>query len=311
MKRHAYLITAYDNFYVLERLLHLLDDPRNDLYVHIDKKARGFDQGSMSTVCRYSEVIFLPRIKVYWGDYSQVRSILRLLRSAAPQAYSYYHLLSGSDLPLKSQDHIHRFFLRHEGTEFVHLSAEYPRDWVERIHTQNRFVSLEVPILRRVVPYARKAMRLVIMWLRRNGVGRLTPEIKYGSDWWSITHNLATRVVNSEAEIERLFKYALVPTEFYVQTVAWNSPLRAHISSPDLGNMRYIDWARRSSDGAHPYVFKDSDYGDLLASPWLFARKFDADVDKDVVDRICAHLTEEPPRKPGVHQDGANRGRLK
>ena len=36
-KKHAYLIMAHNNFYILEKLLHLLDDPRNDIYVHIDK----------------------------------------------------------------------------------------------------------------------------------------------------------------------------------------------------------------------------------------------------------------------------------
>ena len=34
---------AHNNFYILEKLLHLLDDPRNDIYVHIDKKVSEFD----------------------------------------------------------------------------------------------------------------------------------------------------------------------------------------------------------------------------------------------------------------------------
>lgn len=42
-ERHAYLIMAHNNFYILEKLLILLDDPRNDIYIHIDKKVSKFD----------------------------------------------------------------------------------------------------------------------------------------------------------------------------------------------------------------------------------------------------------------------------
>lgn len=42
-KKHAYLIMAHNNFYILEKLLRLLDDSRNDIYVHIDKKVSEFD----------------------------------------------------------------------------------------------------------------------------------------------------------------------------------------------------------------------------------------------------------------------------
>ena len=43
MKKHTYLIIAHNNFYILEKLLLLLDDERNDIYIHIDKKVNNFD----------------------------------------------------------------------------------------------------------------------------------------------------------------------------------------------------------------------------------------------------------------------------
>ena len=36
MKKHAYLIMAHNNWKILEKLLNLLDDKRNDIYFHID-----------------------------------------------------------------------------------------------------------------------------------------------------------------------------------------------------------------------------------------------------------------------------------
>ena len=41
--KHAYLIIAHNNFYILEKLIKLIDDKRNDIYIHIDKKIRNFD----------------------------------------------------------------------------------------------------------------------------------------------------------------------------------------------------------------------------------------------------------------------------
>ena len=37
--RHAYLILAYKNTYVLQKTIRLLDYEDNDIYFHIDKKA--------------------------------------------------------------------------------------------------------------------------------------------------------------------------------------------------------------------------------------------------------------------------------
>ena len=39
MGRHAYLIMAYNNPEQLIKLIKLLDDSRNDIFVHIDKDA--------------------------------------------------------------------------------------------------------------------------------------------------------------------------------------------------------------------------------------------------------------------------------
>ena len=36
MKKHAYLIMAHNNPYILKKLLNLIDDKRNDIYLHID-----------------------------------------------------------------------------------------------------------------------------------------------------------------------------------------------------------------------------------------------------------------------------------
>ena len=37
------MIIAHNEFELLEILVRLLDDPRNDIYIHIDAKVKNFD----------------------------------------------------------------------------------------------------------------------------------------------------------------------------------------------------------------------------------------------------------------------------
>ena len=109
MKRHAYLILAHKNPRQLRKLIALLDDPRNDIFVHVDRKAT-FRSEDWTRTCRHSGLYFLDRrIRVNWGGVSIMRCELALLEAAAARGrYDYYHLLSGMDLPIKDQDTIHQ-----------------------------------------------------------------------------------------------------------------------------------------------------------------------------------------------------------
>lgn len=301
MKRHAYLVTAYDNFSVLRLLLELLDHPRNDIYLHVDAKADGFDVASIFGHFQASSIVVIPRRKVYWGDYTQVRAVLDLFKAAIPKEYGYYHLISGSDLPLRSQDEIHRFFDEHEGLEFVGFASRYKDEWVSVIHIFNRTLRAKGRAARVGRWLARHFVRLQRA-LRIDIRRRWPVEVKKGSDWFSITHDLATLLVAREAELERMFRWATVPSEFYLQTVVWNSPFRDRIYSLNnepYATMRYVDWTRGS-----PYTLRAADFDDLIDSRYLFARKFDWTTDPEVVRRVSRYVQFGEDDDPGVNRVG-------
>ena len=52
--------------------------------------------------------------------------------------------------------------------------------------------------------------------------------------------------------------------------------------------MRYIDWKR-----GKPYIFRNDDYNELINSEMLFARKFDASVDIDIINAIYTKLCKK------------------
>ena len=84
MKKHAYLIIAHDKFDQLKTLIRMLDDPRNDIYLHIDSKAGVFDSSEFEALPQYAKIYFTERTSVIWGAYSQINSELVLLKAAVP-----------------------------------------------------------------------------------------------------------------------------------------------------------------------------------------------------------------------------------
>ena len=66
-KKHAYLIIAHNNWKQLSLLLSVLDDERNDIYIHIDKKSKNVPIDSLRKSVRNQNYIFIENLR-YIGD---------------------------------------------------------------------------------------------------------------------------------------------------------------------------------------------------------------------------------------------------
>ena len=113
--RHAFLIIAHNNWWQLKQLIQLLDAENHDIYVHIDKKSKSFSEKDFSNLTSEAKVYFFQEYEVFWGGFSQVQVELFLFEKAYQQKYDYYHLISGADLPLKSNRKIDTFFEKNQG----------------------------------------------------------------------------------------------------------------------------------------------------------------------------------------------------
>ena len=117
--KHAFLIIAHNELRILNILLTMLDDSRNDIYLHLDKKWK-LNIQNLHYPQKAQLFLIEKRMDIRWGDISLIKLEFRLFRMAfANGPYLYYHLLSGVDLPIKSQDYIHEFFQKNYGKEFV------------------------------------------------------------------------------------------------------------------------------------------------------------------------------------------------
>lgn len=285
------MIMCHNNFQLLQKLIVLLDNDQNDIYLHIDKKSRGFDYREINSWVKYANITFLKRINVNWGGYSQIKAELKLLKEATKKEHVYYHLLSGVDLPLKTQAQIQQFFEKNAGKEFVAIDEVNTKDndffdRIGRYHFFQDYIGRNKGYRSAFLEHLESiSLNLqAIFHIKRNN--KKYRHIYKGANWFSITHKFAKYLVANEKNIHRDFGFGLCADELFLQTIIMNSPFRNNIANDSL---RYIDWIR-----GKPYIFKSEDYDILMLSNKLFARKFDYNKNSDIVDRIFdeLHLNE-------------------
>lgn len=290
MKKHAYLIMAHTQPELLKKLMSLLDDDRNDIYLHIDRKIKDFPIEEIKNSVKHAECILTERTEVTWGNDSQIHCEMVLLKEAVKREHAYYHLLSGMDLPIKTQDEIHDFFRKYQGLEFVDEDQPIISEAaLSRVRYGHHFYGKAGSIRDILGALETKGQKLL-------GIDRTK---KYGNtvfqkgrNWFSITHGLASLTVEKEKWIQEVFGKSLCGDELFLQTIARNSKFAEKICNPitmpEIPDTRYIDWERGSNN--NPYVFRNADYEELKQTKSLFARKFDYQLDAQIVERLYADL---------------------
>lgn len=290
MKKHAYLIKAHHQFELLKKLLMLLDDERNDIYIHIGLDVT-FEKEELQKVVTRSTLYFTDRIHEQWGGYSQIQSELILFGTAWKRGYEYYHLLSGADLPLKTQDEIHTFFEMHRGKEFIYFCPK--TFWEESKYKYEQYHWLQEKVGRKKQGFFCFLEKLSLFVQRRMGVSRHVSGMEYclGANWVSITHELVQFILENEENIYKMFHATLCADEFFIQTLVWNSEKYKKnvflLEDDYYASLRLIDWKR-----GNPYIWKEKDYEELMEAPHLFARKFDETVDSCIIDKIFYVIME-------------------
>lgn len=312
MDKHAYLIIAHNNWENLKILVQLLDDIRNDIYLHIDKNAAGFDAEQFLSLIKYSKIKIYSEIKVHWGGYSMIQCELLLLKKSISHEYQYYHIMSGADLPIKTQDDIHEFFQKNAGYEFIHFE---PEEYIKNNASIKRRVSLyhllqeyrrgfSSPYFNCLFTFAEKVLLAIQVFVHINR-WKDSIQLRYGSNWVSITHKLAVYLIEKEAVIQKKFHKTSCADELFIQTLVFNSEFQEKVYQPDnnqhvTGNMRLIDWRRGNHKGS-PYTWHEEDFDEIMSSGCLYARKFDYRTDSTIILNIAEKVKRSISRKDVIN----------
>lgn len=293
-EKHAYLIMAHTDFPILLELIGALDDIRNDIYIHIDKKTQDVPTEEIRQAVSRANVYLINRMCVNWGGFSQIECELELMRAAAAQDnYSYYHLLTGQTYPLKDQNYIHEFFRMRHGKEFIgfdnskdyservryiHLFSETGKatTWRKKLQfkMRNKFIQLQ-----KLVGYERKETRGVAF--------------QKGFVYWSLTDKAIRYLLSKEELIRSVYKHSTCADEVFSHTILFNSEFKSNIYNLDNqyeSCLRYIKPAR--SWGNHNDINKEEnsvtvdDLESLKTTQMLFGLKFCGKTGLDVIHEL-------------------------
>ncbi|WP_067088457.1 beta-1,6-N-acetylglucosaminyltransferase [Streptococcus marmotae] len=313
MHKHAYLIMAYDKFDQLAFQISLLDDPRNDIFIHIDKRSPLSDDDiqHIQAVAQHSTVYFTPRMAVYWGDFSLVECELRLYQFVAEKGpYAFYHLISGTDLPLRSQDTIHAFFADKLDKIFITRYNQEEAEQFKLYHTVEHYHFFRKitprtlsPLPRKLLQFYQRFERKIQTLLRVDRLHGKRSEMGFDgfSQWKSFNHEVLMSILRERPFIEKHFHHTFCSDEYYLPMVLKRLDLLSAIyhyepvnDIPDefQGNLRYINWW----DG-RPYEWTDSE-ADLaqldkgIALGHLFSRKFNLEKYPNLKEYILNKVNE-------------------
>jgi hypothetical protein len=274
--RIAYVISAYRRPDHLVRLVHRLAGPDVRFFVHVDQKTREETYRSMveGLAGLGTTVTLLPRHACHWGGFGHVRASLKGLAAIAASRFDpdYVILLSGQDYPIKANAAIREFLAERDGrSSFLYFPLPTP-NWsgggLPRFHNWHlrwRRVHVRLPRRRRLplglVPWG-------------------------GSAYWIMSRRgylVVQSFVSEHPEYVRFFEHVDIPDEIFFQTILLNSAVAAEC---DDIRLHYTEWDRTPA----PAILTMEDYPHLVESPCLFARKFDPEVDAEVLDLIDERL---------------------
>lgn len=268
--RHAFLIIAHERPEELSRLIRAIDDSRNDIYVHVDATS-SMDLKSLRGAANNSTLTLIDRTKVTWGGSSQIRVELDLFDAAYRHGpYRYYHLLSGVDYPVKSNDEIHRYFEEHDGLNFIQPVESLPRQH-QRYDQYHLLQDTLIGKKRNFWKYLDFASCQVQQSI---GIHRW-PKDRVATryiNWVSVTDEVVSRLAERRDGILRRYRFTYCCDEIFLLDELRGTGLESTIAPQ--GNLRFIEWAWHSKHDSSPRTLEIEDLAALQDPNIMFARKF-------------------------------------
>lgn len=290
--KHAYLIEAHCNKEQLKILLDCLDYEKNDIYIHIDLRSKELKNFGKEIHLKKSKLFFVKSEKVRWGGFSQIQAELNLLEKAySKNEYCRYHLISGVDMPLKSQNYIHDYFDK-DDTEYVQFDYKDDVKEINKRVSKYHFLRDYIERNNKIGNLVEKISLKIQDILKINRCKKIKVELKKGSNWFSITDKAAKYILENKKWIKDNFKYTKCCDEIFLQTLIYNSPFKDKLYYDEIEKrntcLRFVDWKR-----GNPYIFKLEDFDELIKSHYIFARKFDEKIDNNIINKIHDYLKEK------------------
>lgn len=287
----GYVIEAHKYPGQVHRLINRLNDGYSEFFVHIDETA---DISKFNSLKDFGKVVhFVERANSKWAGFGSVQATLNGLRAIKNTGKNFDRiiLLSGQDYPIKSNEYINEFFKTSPYSVFLDF-FQIP-NWEKWIVNGGWYRVNKYYIgLKWYEFFCSKSLNLLstyIPQLRRRIPNGMMPYT--GSAWWIFDMYALNYILDYDEqhpEYRAFHKYTFVPDELFMHMIVGNSTDQRLVNSVENNDRRFIIWEK--SDSTHPNILLRTDFDAIVASDDLFARKFDENIDCEIMDLIDTEL---------------------
>ena len=294
--KKAYIIMAHKLPAQLCRLIERLNDNFSYFFIHLDKKA---DSNAFKCLDKFGEkVVYIERFDSRWGKTGIIKPLLAGFHAIKTSQLPFDRicLLSGQDYPIKSNEAIDYFFQHSNYSVFIDFFAipnyqKWPGSdrgglyrvdkyyfgdkWYELFCSRTvNFLATGIPWLRRKIPLGMKPFT--------------------GSTWFILDMYFLDYILNfvkNHPEYLEFHKNTFVADELFVHMLIGNATDKKLLNSVENVEKHFIIW--ESNQVAHPKAITKSDFGAILNTDALFARKFDEKLDDEILNLIDERILQK------------------
>ncbi|WP_372757802.1 beta-1,6-N-acetylglucosaminyltransferase [Mariniflexile sp.] len=290
----VYVILAHKNPEQLKSLIELLLDQKTLVFIHIDRKSslKDFKNLIVQPNCFFVK----KRVKCKWGTFSLVKATINSFIEARDYMNTYfassnYHviLLSGEDMPLKSSTYIHDYLCERQDLSLINYwKLPYSGWWDGGLFRFNNiFIFNSI-----TKPYLHKILNQIISKIGFNFLkpyNRLNahyPEMEvYGSSQWMILNPIAIKhllnTITIHPKLTSIFRYTFAPDEmFFISLLKLSKPKAVKIENTKNHLVIF------NGTNANANYLTIEDLENEINTDTLFGRKFDNQVNKNVIDYV-------------------------
>lgn len=272
------LIAAHKNEGQLLRLINAIRDPQVTIYLHLDKKSTVRKEKLPADVR-----IVQNSVEVTWSSFSQVQATINSMIQIVSEEpnFDYLTFISGQDYPVVPVKMMLDELANRAGTEFIHHTPLDKSGWNKARIRFERFYfhSYSNPLVRMAGSFLTR-LSDKIRWKRRFHKG-MRPW--GGSAWWTLTRPCVQYILHfleKDKALVNFMKKTIHPDEMIFHTIIMNSPFSNRVVSE---NFRYLEWVKGNPN---PNILTRSDFQKIVESNGHFARKFDPEIDKEILDML-------------------------
>ena len=285
----AYSLFEYNNPNRVIRLVNRIQTKSDFVQIHLDKMI-GKDKFNdwkkiIEKNCQTGEIRIFSKFRCKYGNFGLIDAELNLMKELEDYNYDFHINLSGDSYPLKPPKIIKKE-LNKKNSAFMEFYKLPFKDWYQGgLHRlNNRYYFFP----KKKYPYVRT---LKIPRINKQLPGNLKAYGGRGCRCLQKKHvSYILNFLDKNPSVKKFFRRVWGPGELLYHTILLNSDYKSTIFNQSL---MYIDFSEGVS---HPKYLTELDLETLKRSGKFFARKFNQEIDSNVlniIDRMLVNTKKD------------------